>query len=199
MKIRDVPCSSSAKAPLLSLATSITTIARCRKNYDGIHARCRRIGPHSHAKPRIKPTGILTSILSATYCWFNRGIPLAWPSIQVNLIYVLKFIRSTALLIPRIWILPPERNRSGRSGTFSIATLDSLLGEGMGSPLARRERRHRYTQISARRELYIRAISVNVLTKQILLRYSSWLSMRVYYVIVWKTRQNIFIEICVTQ
>jgi len=34
---------------------------------------------------------MLTSILSATYCWFSRGIPSAWPSIQVNLIYVLKF------------------------------------------------------------------------------------------------------------
>lgn len=65
MKIRDAPCSSSAKAPLLSLATSITTIARRRKNHDGIHAR---IGSHSHAKPWIKPTGMLASILSATYC-----------------------------------------------------------------------------------------------------------------------------------
>lgn len=79
---------ASAKAPLLSLATSVTTIAGRRKNRDGIRART---SPHSHAKPRIKPTGMLTSILSATYCWFSRGIPPAWPSIQVNLIYVLKF------------------------------------------------------------------------------------------------------------
>lgn len=41
--------------------------------------------------------------------------------------------------------------------------------EGMGSPLATGERRHRYTQISAQRELYIRTISLNVLTKEILL------------------------------
>lgn len=140
MKIRDAPCSSSAKAPLLSLATSITTIARRRKNHDGIHARRGRIGSHSHAKPRIKPTGMLASILSATYCWFSRDIPLAWPSIQVNLIYVLKFYSIDCTLDSPDLDFPSERNRSGRSGTFSIATLDSLLGEGMGSPLARGER-----------------------------------------------------------
>lgn len=88
MKIRR---RASAKAPLLSLATSITTIAGRRKNRGGIRARRGRMLPHSHAKPRIKPTGMLTSILSATYCWFSRDIPPAWPSIQVNLIYVLKF------------------------------------------------------------------------------------------------------------
>lgn len=57
-----------------------------------------RMPPHSHAKPRIKPTGMLTSILSATYCWFSRSIPPAWPSIQVNLIYVLKFYSIDCIL-----------------------------------------------------------------------------------------------------
>lgn len=63
MKIR-----ASTKAPLLSFATSITTIVGRCKNRDGIRAKRGMMPSHSHAKPWIKPTGMLTSILSATYC-----------------------------------------------------------------------------------------------------------------------------------
>lgn len=158
-----------------------------------------RIGSHSHAKPRIKPTGMLASILSATYCWFSRDIPLAWPSIQVNLIYVLKFYSIDCTLDSpgfgfSLRAQPPRAIRdifhrdvrfpSGRRGW------DRLWREGNVTD------RYIY-RFPSGNYIFVRN-SVNVLTKQILLRYSSWLSMHIHYAIVWKTKRNIFIEIHVT-